>query len=51
MSALALYILIGDILVCGGIVGLAIWLMAFRKNDKSLDEAARMPLEEPPKKV
>lgn len=48
MSALAVYILVGDILVCAGIVGLAIWLLAFRKDDRSLDEAARIPLEEPP---
>ena len=48
MSALAIYILIGDLLICAGIVGLAIWLMAYRKDDSTLDEAARIPLEEPP---
>lgn len=47
MTGLALYILIGDLVVCAAVVGIAIWLLGYRKDDKSLDDAARLPLEEP----
>lgn len=47
MSLLGIYIVIGDLLVSGRVICLAIWLFAFQKNDESLAAAARIPLEEP----
>ena len=48
MSALAIYIILGDLLVCAAVVGLAIWLMALSGERKEeLDKAAKLPLEEP----
>ncbi len=48
MSPLAVYILVGDLLVSGAVVGVAIWLLGFRRDDPGLDAAGRIPLEEPP---
>lgn len=38
-------IIIGDIVVCGGLVALVAWLFA-RADGEKMDEAARIPLDE-----
>jgi len=41
------YLLIGDLIVLGFMVGLAAWALAGRRN-QSLQQVARIPLEDEP---
>lgn len=45
MSGLGVYIVIGDLIVSGVLIALAAWL--FSRDGKEMDEAARIPLEDP----
>ncbi len=38
-------IIIGDLIVCGLLIGLTAWLFV-RESDEKIDEAARIPLTE-----
>ena len=42
---MTMFIFLGDMLVMGFMVGLAIWF-GYRENDERIDEAARIPLED-----
>ncbi len=42
---MTMFIFLGDMLVMGFMVGLAIWF-GYRANDKQIEEAARIPLED-----
>ena len=44
MSGLAVFIILGDLIVSAAVVGLAIWL--FSHDNDAMQEAARLPLDD-----